>query len=567
MIGVPFQRIAIDLAGPFTRSARGHTHILTIVDYATRYVEAIPLKSITTVDVAEALLSVYSRVGIPNEVMSDLGPQFVSRLMREVSRLLSIQQVTSSRYHPMCNGLVERYNGLVKTALRRLCADEPREWDRYLPALLFALREIPSSSLGYSPFELLYGRNVRGPMDVLKELWTKEDVTPELKDEYEYVIELRERLVKSWETAQETLKGAAGRYKEYYDRNARKRKLSVGDQVLILLPTEHNKLMLQWRGPFPVVGVKYEYDYIVDVEGVSKTYHINLLKKYFSREESKPSMAGCFDVCEENEEASDAGSDASGVNEVGEADDVTVMPSMNQREFVEQVQVNESLEESRKKELSKLLCEYQDVFTDVPKKTTAAECKIYLTSDEPIHSPPYKVPQALKESLEQEVETMLQMGIIEPADSPYGHPVVMVKKPDGSNRFCIDFRRLNTVTVFNPEPMPDPKDLFATLSKSKFFSKLDMTKGYWQIPMRDCDKDKTAFLTPSGQYRFKYMPFGLVTAGAQFTKMMRSVLLGIPHVVHYIDDVLIHTETWEEHVETLRKVLQRLREVNLAARN
>merc|ERR1712026_619854 len=139
------------------------------------------------------------------------------------------------------------------------------------------------------------------------------------------------------------------------------------------------------------------------------------------------------------------------------------------------------------------------------------------------------------------------MGIIEQADSPYGHPVVMVKKPDGSNRFCIDFRRLNNVTVFNPEPMPDPKDLFATLGTSKFFSKLDMTKGYWQIPMRESDKDKTAFLTPSGQYRFKYMPFGLVTAGAQFTKMMRGVLRGIPNVVHYIDDVLIHTATWAEH--------------------
>ena len=561
IIGVPFERIAIDLAGPFTRSSRGHTHILTIVDYATRYVEAIPLKSITTIDVAEALLSVYSRVGIPKEVMSDLGPQFVSSLMKEVSRLLSIRQLTSSRYHPICNGLVERYNGLVKTALRRLCSDEPREWDRYLPALLFALREIPSSSLGYSPFELLYGRNVRGPMDVLKELWTKEDVSSELKDEYEYVIQLRERLVKSWELAQETLKGASGRYKEYYDRSARKRKLSVGDQVLILLPTEQNKLMLQWKGPYPVVGTKYDYDYVVDVAGVSKTYHINLLKRYFPREESQVTMAGCFDVCEDVDEV-----EVSEERDVDGMGDVPVMPSLNQKEFAEDVKMNEFLDESQKKELSQLLCEFQDVFTDVPKKTTASECKIFLTSEDPIRTPPYKVPQALKETLDQEVDNMLRLGIIEQADSPYGHPVVMVKKPDGSNRFCIDFRRLNNVTVFNPEPMPDPKDLFATLGTSKFFSKLDMTKGYWQIPMRESDKDKTAFLTPSGQYRFKYMPFGLVTAGAQFTKMMRGVLRGIPNVVHYIDDVLIHTATWAEHVETLRKVLQRLREVNLAAR-
>eukprot|EP00057_Strongylocentrotus_purpuratus_P026705 XP_011681179.1 PREDICTED: uncharacterized protein LOC105446277 [Strongylocentrotus purpuratus] len=420
IIGVPFQRIAIDLAGPFTRSERGHTHILTVVDYATRYVEAIPLKTITTVEVAEALLSVYSRVGIPNEVMSDLGPQFVSSLMREVSRLLSIRQVTSSRYHPICNGLVERYNGLIKTALRRLCADEPREWDRYLPALLFALRETPSSSLGYSPFELLYGRNVRGPMDVLRELWTNDDVTPELKDEYEYVIELREKLVKSWELAQETLKGAAGKYKKYYDRNARNRKLDIGDQVLILLPTDQNKLLLKWMGPFPVVGVKYDYDYIVDVKGVPKTYHINLLKKYFPREEVDLSVAGCFDMCTESSEVcEDSGEDVEvQISDLDRAE-VTVMPSIHQKEFIEHVRVNESLEESRRKEISQLLREYQDIFSDVPKKTTAAECKLHLTSDEPVRSPPYKVPQAMKETVEKEVDTMLRMGIIEPADSPY----------------------------------------------------------------------------------------------------------------------------------------------------
>ena len=98
LIGVPFQRIAIDLMGPFIPSARKHTHILTIVDYATRYVEAIPLKSISTVDVAEALVSVYRRVGIPAEVLSDLGTQFVSDLMREVCRLLSVKQLRRGGY-------------------------------------------------------------------------------------------------------------------------------------------------------------------------------------------------------------------------------------------------------------------------------------------------------------------------------------------------------------------------------------------------------------------------------------------------------------------------------------
>ncbi|XP_063954898.1 uncharacterized protein LOC129282954 isoform X2 [Lytechinus pictus] len=229
IVGVPFQRIAIDLMGPFIPSARGHTHILTIVDYATRYVEAIPLKSISTVDVAEALVTVYSRVGVPCEVMSDLGTQFVSDLMRKVSQLLSVKQITSSRYHPMCNGLVERYNGVIKTALRRLCSEEPRQWDRYLPALLFALREAPSSSLGFSPFELLYGRHVRGPMDILRELWTNESIDAELGNEYEYVIDLRKRLVESWQLAQDTLKSSAKRYPWIFEANHNRNSITIRD--------------------------------------------------------------------------------------------------------------------------------------------------------------------------------------------------------------------------------------------------------------------------------------------------------------------------------------------------
>merc|ERR1712030_212377 len=167
------------------------------------------------------------------------------------------------------------------------------------------------------------------------------------------------------------------------------------------------------------------------------------------------------------------------------------------------------------------------------------------------------------ETIQNEVEDMLRLGVIERSDSPYGHPIVMVKKADGSNRFCIDFRRLNKVTVFDPEPMPNPQDLFAKLAGTKYFAKIDLVKGYWQLPLEPCDKPKTAFLTPQGKFQFKYMPFGLMTAGAQFTKLMRITLEGIPNVISYIDDVLIYSPTWQDHVETLEKGLERLREANL----
>ena len=128
MIDVPFKRVAVDLVGPiFPPSNAGHRYILTFIDYANRYPEAIPLKNISTESVAEALVGIYSRVGVPEEVLSDLGTQFISDCMKEVSRLLSIRHLTTTPYYPICNGLVEKFNATLKTMLRRLCTEKPRQ--------------------------------------------------------------------------------------------------------------------------------------------------------------------------------------------------------------------------------------------------------------------------------------------------------------------------------------------------------------------------------------------------------------------------------------------------------
>ena len=247
LIDTPFKRVAVDLVGPiYPPSESGHRYILTLVDYATRYPDAVPSKSITTESVAEALVDMYSRLGVPEEVLSDMGAQFVSECMAEVSRLLSIRQLTTSPYHPMCNGLVEKFNGTLKCMLKRLCSEQPKQWHRYINALLLAYREVPQASMGFSPFELLYGRTVRGPMTILKELWTEEFDEAEVKTSYQYVIDLREKLERTLKLAREELKRSQARYQRYYNRNAKDRKFVVGDKVLILLPTDKNKLVMQW---------------------------------------------------------------------------------------------------------------------------------------------------------------------------------------------------------------------------------------------------------------------------------------------------------------------------------
>ena len=121
---LPFKRVAIDLVGPITpASEKGHRYILTLVDYAIRYPGTVPIKNIDTEAVAQALLDMYSRVGVPKEVLSDLGTQIVSKCNEEVSRLLSIKCLTTTPYHPICNGLVERFNGTLKKMLQRLCCE------------------------------------------------------------------------------------------------------------------------------------------------------------------------------------------------------------------------------------------------------------------------------------------------------------------------------------------------------------------------------------------------------------------------------------------------------------
>jgi hypothetical protein len=127
-------------------------------------------------------------------------------------------------------------------------------------------------------------------------------------------------------------------------------------------------------------------------------------------------------------------------------------------------------------------------------------------------------------------------------------------------------RRLNLVTEFDAEPIPQQEDIFVKLSEAHYFSKLDLSKGYWQVPLSESAKPLTAFITHDGLFQFRTMPFGLVNAPATFSRIMRKLLFGLDHVENYIDDILIFTNTWEEHIAKLGDLLHRLREANLTAK-
>jgi len=161
---------------------------------------------------------------------------------------------------------------------------------------------------------------------------------------------------------------------------------------------------------------------------------------------------------------------------------------------------------------------------------------------------------------------MTELGVIEPSNAPFSSPITLILKKDSSVRFCIDFRQLNKVTVFDAEPMPNIEAVFSKVAGYKYFSRLDLSKGYWQVPMSQDAKKYTAFETPQGLFQFKVMPFGLVNAPATFCRLMRKVLKGMDNADSFVDDILLFTHTWEEHLSVLRELLTRLRSAQLTAR-
>ena len=187
--------------------------------------------------------------------------------------------------------------------------------------------------------------------------------------------------------------------------------------------------------------------------------------------------------------------------------------------------------------------EHAPLFTDLPVRTTLEEAEVVLLEDAPVRIRRYPLPHATMDIVRKEVETMLRLGVIEPCVSPYSAPMVLIHKRSGKIRFSLDFRA--RIVRFDTEPLPDVELIFASLSHAKCFSKLDMTKGYWQVPERLEDKDKLAFTTPHGQFRWVTVPFGLKTAGAIFSRMMRKLLGALKRddIYNVLDDVLIATAT------------------------
>lgn len=213
--------------------------------------------------------------------------------------------------------------------------------------------------------------------------------------------------------------------------------------------------------------------------------------------------------------------------------------------------------------MSALLHEFAAVFTPPSEYPPPRSCDHeipLIQGAKPVFVRPYRYPPALKDEIEQQMSDMLAKGFIQPSVSAFSSPVLLVKKKDGSWRFCVDYRYLNALTLKSRFPIPVFEELMDELCKAKWFSTMDLNAGYHQIRLKPGEEFKTAFQTHFGHYEFKVMAFGLCGAPGTFQGAMNTTLASLWRkcVLVFFDDILVYSATFEEHIVHLKQVLELL---------
>ena len=226
------------------------------------------------------------------------------------------------------------------------------------------------------------------------------------------------------------------------------------------------------------------------------------------------------------------------------------------------------LDAYQKGQLHSLLCDFANLFSSGDHDlghTDQVHHRINTGDATPIRQPARRLPPAKMTEAMKAIGEMHEGGIIEPSSSPWASPIVLVRKKDGSTRFCVDYRRLNQVTRKDSYPLPRIDDTLEALAGAKWFSSLDLKSGYWQVEVHPEDREKTAFTAGRGLWQFCVMPFGLCNAPATFERLMEQVLAGLPLNVClvYLDDILVPAQTFEDGISNLRTVFWRLQNARL----
>lgn len=546
-----FTKINVDACGPLPITPAGNRYLITAICMSSRYPDAIPVPDICSPTVVDALMHVFSRLGFPRELQSDQGTSFVSELTTEFLERFGIKIRHSSVRHPQSNP-VERFHRTFKRIIRVLCLESGPDWEKHVPYALFALRTVPHASTGFTPAELVHGRNLRTPMSLLYENLTEQEV--EENTVVGYVFDLINRMKRCQELAVEHMEDSQQKRKFWYDRKSVKRVFQEGDQVLVITPSRANKLSVEWMGPGIVEKQLSETNYVIRFPEKDKThvYHVNMLKPYFQRPESVNLL--CLEPAVSPE--------------TDDEEDIPYIKLKSSEDEMDQVfqdiEENSRLTAEQKDQLEVLLSTYASIFSNEPGCTDLMQHDIELETERPVCAKPYRMSPRQTEILKTEVSKMLELGVIEVGESDFTSPLILVEVPGKEARPCIDYRRLNKVTRTQFFPLPNLEQRIETVSAARYISLLDLTRGYWQIPLSKRAQRYAAFVTSFGTYRPLRMPFGLKNAPYNFSLMMAEILKGCDDfALPYLDDIAIFSENWEDHLTHLDCVLQKIRQAKL----
>uniref|UniRef100_A0A1A8HXS3 Gypsy retrotransposon integrase-like protein 1 n=1 Tax=Nothobranchius kuhntae TaxID=321403 RepID=A0A1A8HXS3_NOTKU len=555
VIGNPFDHIVVDCVGPLPRTQTGKKYMLTIMCRATRFPEAIPLSSVTTKSVIKALIGFFSLFGLPRVIQTDQGSNFTSDLFKKVTESLGVKHIMSSPYHPESQGVLERWHQTFKSMLRKYCYSTGRQWDEGVPFLLFAAREASQESLGYSPAQLVFGHTPRGPLQALKERFLRSPNSKKAKVT-QYVKLFRSRLRHANEVAREHLKHAQSSMKVSFDKRSKHREHFPGDQVLVLTQTSGDSMTTRFEGPFEVSHKVGNNTYAIKTpkrRGSVRVCHSNLLKPYVSQV-TLQKVSSDVPVC-----AAGVISTSLNPEEQGTSYFAIMSPRLTNSAALSKLDEKLShLDSGQRGDLYVLINSHLSLFSDIPTRTTACYHDVVLTEPTPIKQHPYRVSPDKRALMKQETDYLIRNGLAIPSCSPWSSPCLIERKPDGSPRFITDYRKVNVVTVSDSYPLPRVDDCIDRVGMSTFVTKIDLLKGYWQVPLTDAASEISAFVTPDAFLQYTVMPFGMKNAPATFQRLINTVTAGLDCCSAYLDDLVVHTTSWEDHMKTLTELFDRL---------
>jgi len=530
VISEHFEKMAMDVVGPLDRSRAGYSYILTAMDLATSYPFAYPMKGYTARETAENLLKIISDFGIPHTILTDQGTNFLSRIFHELSTKFAIVPIKTAAYHPQSNGQLERFHSTLKSVLRK-CTPNRRDWPSVLNLAIFYLRNMPLYRSGYTPYELHFGRMTPNVLATLRSFWVNPEDLP--VNVSEFMLSLQQDINTVLQGLKSKLKDKVVAKREKMD-HAKLRMFNEGDLVLRKIPGLNSCLSTSWEGPYKVEsklsGVTYS---IVPSEGPKrkpKSVHVNQLKAFVE-------PIACHRVL--------------AIVDQGGAVEETLMP---------EVFTGVDLSSSQETEVKACLKAHQTILTNTPGATQSAHHSILVSDATPIWSPSFTIPLHIESQFKAELDSLLEQGIVEVSNSNWSSPPIPVRKKDGSIRIVVDYRKLNSITQPQPFYMPSTEEVIARLGSAVLLSKVDLAKGFHQIPMAEDAKKFTAFSCKYGKFQYVRMPFGLRNAPATFQLLMQQVLSDLNEFCEpYIDDVVIYSGCWKDHLSHIDQVLTRLK--------